>query len=381
MPSIAHLPEVIAFVATLVAWHGVRSAAKNSPLAARLRTVYALVCGVMGLRLVDFWLDFTPISIATMILASWLPLAALLLVEQICRRHAPQFVKIGILGGAIFFTVIAFTAGLYWDGAALIGLAVFQAIAAAAMAIMLINSRRSMVYAERQIADAFLLTVVLTIPLALTDFDVILTGMPMRGGGFAAIILVLATSRLARGEGSPLSLLGDMVVCLVGAAIGLAATYLIALGEPTNSALIAASSVGFLAAALAMLVERFANVRADNWGLVNALARIPEEAPLADVVRAHPLLSSARMVDSAMLASYPQTAVRALAHYRVIDRDMADERVRDPARDILHATAATHLLRLSIEPPRFLAVSGGELTGSALRDELLIAAMLMEKRV
>ena len=49
--------------------------------------------------------------------------------------------------------------------------------------------------------------------------------------------------------------------------------------------------------------------------------------------------------------------------------------MRSPA-DLLDATAATHLLRLSTSPPGFLAVSAGALAGDSIVAELDLVSRL-----
>ncbi len=379
--SLAQLPELAALLAVIIAWWGVRRAAQRSSVAARLSTVYFTIGGLMALRLLGALFPGSSFIIAGyMIFASWLPLAALLLVEELCRRHAPRFVKYVALGGAVAFTLIALSLGLVWDQATLILLAAYQAASAIAMAALIWGSRQEMSFAEQRVANTFLLAILLTIPLALTDFDAIIEHAPVRGGAFAALVLVLGTSRLVRGDGTPGRLLYDIALCLGGSGFAAGAAWLIARGNPETDALIAAAATGFLVTALAFLIERFSSIRSDDERLVRALANMPDTAGADELTRAHPLLSSGRVVDGDMLANYPQAAVTALARHRVVDRDVADIQVQDAARDILEASAATHLLRLSIDPPQFLAVSAGDLAGAALRDELVVAAMLMETR-
>jgi len=106
--------------------------------------------------------------------------------------------------------------------------------------------------------------------------------------------------------------------------------------------------------------------------------RRPEDG-VDGLLRSHPLLSSARIVDDGLLADYPADAIRALTRFRVIGGDLGNTEARDAARDLLDATAATHLLRLSADPPRFLAVSAGGLSGDSINDELTLTATLIEK--
>lgn len=248
------------------------------------------------------------------------------------------------------------------------------------MVILLFQSRGDLPLAERRTADTFLLALLLTIPLALTDFQALLPDAPVRGGAFAALILVLATSRLVRGDGSPVWLLADLAVCLGGAALAAAAVSLSALLTPDTRIVSIAAATGFLITALALLIERFSSLRLEEGSLIRALARSTADGGVEGLLRSHPLLASARIIDATTLADYPPAAVKALARSRVIGDDLNDAEARDAARDLLAASAATHLLRLSADPPRFLAISAGGLAGPALADELAVTAMLIERQ-
>ena len=378
--SLASLSTAVALAAVLVARRGVAPAADRSPVAARLRTLYTLIGMLLALRLINGWVDFTIVTAALMLTAAWLPLAALLLVEQLRRRHAPRLVKLGTLGGAVFFTAVALSVGIVWPRTAIVGLAVFQAVVTLGMAGLLLISRNDLNRLERRTSDTFLLALLLVLPLFLTDFPELFPDTPVRGGAFAALILVLATSGLIRADGSPALLLADIVTCLAGAGLAMIGAVLLAAGEPGHSMFVVTGAVGLMVACLVLLVERFAGIRSDSRRLIGAMARAPLSEGVDGLLRSHPLLSSGRLVGAEMLADYPAGVVRTLARYHVISDEMGDDDAREAARDLLDATAATHLLRLSVEPPRFLAVSAGGLAGETLSDELAVAAMLIGQR-
>jgi hypothetical protein len=378
--SLASLSTAVALVAVLVARYGIAPAADRSPVAARLRTLYTLIGMLLVLRLVNGWLDFAVVTGALMLTAAWLPLAALLLVEQLRRQHAPRFVKLGTLGGAVFFTAVALSVGIVWPRIAIMGLAAFQAIVTLGMAGLLLMSRNNLNRVERRTSDTFLLAWLLVVPLFLTDFPVLLPHTPVRGGVFAGLILVLATSGLIRGDGSPARLLADTATCLAGAGLAMIGAVLLAAEQPDLPTFVATGAVGFMVACLALLIERFAGIRSDSRRLIGAIARAPLSEGVDGLLRSHPLLSSGRLVDADMLADYPVGVVRTLARYHVISDNMGDTAACEAARDLLDATAATHLLRLSAEPPQFLAVSAGGLAGETLSDELAVAAMLIGQR-
>lgn len=361
----------IALLAVLVALRGVGPAAQASPVAVQLVTMYRLVAALLVLRLIG---SMAPgfaaglVTVATMLIAAWLPLAALRLVEELTRRHAPRFVKLWALGGAFGFSVIGLTFGIVWSAAALVSLALFQAITVAIMLVLITQRRRGLPSAERATADTFLVALAATIPLALTDFEALAPGLTLRGGVLAVLLLVLATSRLIDSGGAPRRLFADIVLCLGGG--GLAA-----LGAKGD---IAAMGLGIALTALALLVERFARRRTNDGGLVHAFAVTDASDPEA-LLASHPLLASGQIIDGNALADYPASAIAALSRYHVVNDATQDEEARDVARDLLDAHAATHLVRLASQPPRFLAVSAGSFAAARTNDELTVLARLIER--
>jgi hypothetical protein len=265
------------------------------------------------------------------------------------------------------------TLGLVWSAAALTALAAWQLAMLAAMVALLLRERGGLGAGERRTADTFALALLLTLPLAATDFSALLPDAAVRGGPFAVLILVLATSRAASGTGSPEQLLADIAVAAGagGAAVLVGLAVAPQLGGAAGGVIAAG---GGAVAALLLLVERAREARREQHGLVAALAR----APAAELATAHPLLADARLLGPAELVGYPAASVARLAAERVVSAESGDAELRDAARDLLDAHAATHVLRVSRDPPRFLAVAAGGLAGPGLDDALAVAARLIE---
>ena len=370
--AVSSLLTAIALLAVLVAVRGVAGTARTTAVGARLATVYWLVAALLACRLivdVSTGVAASFVVVATMMIAAWLPLAGLRLVEELLRRHAPRVAKLGTLGGALGFSVLALAVGFVWSTGALIALALFQAVTIAVMVTLLLRHRGDLSQAERAAADTFLIALVATIPLALTDFRALVPDLPVRGGSFAILLMVLATSRVVEGGGAPRRLLADIALCLGGG--GLVAS--------VTSGDVAATGLGFALTALALLVERFARSRGTDGGLVSALASIDDVDPQT-LLASHPMLSSGRIVEGAALADYPATAIAALTRHRSINDATADPDARDAARDLLEAHAATHLVRLGAVPPRFLAVSAGSFVSARTDAELTLLARLIEAK-
>ena len=376
MAPVGMVMSGIALVAVLVARRGIAGAAERSAVAARLRKLYSLVAALLALRLAMTIVSSAVFAVALMLLASWLPLMALRLVEELRRRHVPTPVKLLALVGGIAFSVVAVTLGFVWSRLALIGLAAFQAVMLAAMIALLARSRQELGAAERRTADTFLMALLPGIPLVATDFTALFPDLAVRGGPFAFLVLVLATSRLVSEQGSPLQLAGDLGVAAGAGGLTVVVARAALPGLEVDSGMaLAAGGAGI--AMLLLLVERFAEVRWHQPGLVAALAGAPDGDRDA-IITAHPLLASGRILADADLARYPAASLSQLVEHRVISADTRDVDDRDAARDLLDAAGATHLLRISREPPRFLAIAAGGLAGPMLDDELAIAARLIE---
>jgi hypothetical protein len=369
------LLTAIAMIAVFVAWRGVAALAARSVIAARLRTLLVLIAALLGLRVLAGFHTDRVTGTALMMTACWLPMAGLRLTEELQRRHAPGFLKYAALGGAAGLSIVALANG--WNGVTVRLLAGYQAAVTAAMAVLLWRSRNDLVLAERRTADTFLLTLLLTIPLAATDFQELVSEAPVRGGTFAVLTLLLAAARLASGHGTPRQLAAD--IAIIGGVGGL--TMLAAWAVYPQASFATAlnlAAIGVAISALLLLIERFTQLRLHEAGIIPALARVPD-GRLENIISAHPTLASGRILGASELAGYPAASLARLAQYRVISAEIADASAGDAARDLLDAVAATHLLRLSRDPPSFLAISVGGLTGPGFDGELEIAARLMEK--
>jgi hypothetical protein len=241
----------------------------------------------------------------------------------------------------------------------------------------LLRQRGTVSLAERRAADMLALAFALALPLLATDFAFAFPDLPFRGGPFAALVFVLACSRLAGTASRPLTLLGDLAVVAGAGGLTALGAQLAAAPAALASALAATASA---AAALVLLAERFADASARGEGLLLPIARAaPDEAA---ILAAHPLLASAVPVTAEALADLPGDLVTALAERPVVTaaRDPASETLTGAARELLARYGASHLLRLAPAPaPRFLAISGGALDEARLTQELTIVARLLER--
>ena len=367
----------LALAATLIARRGIAGAARRAPVAIRLRLLYTLVASLLLLRLIQEVWPAWPVTAALMMTAIWLPFATVRLAEELVRRHAPRIVKLVALGGSLLLSLLPLTLGLIWTEHAVMALAVFQAIMILCVLVLLLRNRHDVTPMERQAADLFALALLLAIPLVLSDFQFLFPNLPVRGGVFAALIMVLATSRLTTGHGRPAWLMLDLLIMLAGAGLPMLVMQRKGMSLPTATLLPVAACVSAMVA-LVLLIERFAEQK--ETGLVHALARLSPEAKRRDILAAHPLLSAGYLIETAQLDDLPGETLRNLARYLLISADAlpSDPIEAEAARDMLDRYAASHLLRLSVDPPQFLAIAASGLSGARIDDELTIAVRLLE---
>ncbi|KPF62590.1 hypothetical protein [Porphyrobacter sp. AAP60] len=376
MTAIGALLTAIGLLAALVARAGVAAAARGGGVAGHLRRLLTLIALLLGLRLAQVALPSPVIVACTMVVAAWLPLATLRLAEELVRRHAARWLKLAALAGAIGFSVLSVTFGLVWTGPAVVALALFQAVVMAAVLLHLVSQRTAVSLAERRAADMLALAFALAVPLLATDFERLFPDLPFRGGPFAALVFVLACSRLAGEASRPLRLLGDLAIAAGAGGIVALGAWLASATAPVALALTATATA---AAALALLAERFADPASRDEGLLPRIANAaPDEAA---ILAAHPLLASGIPVTAAALADLPDDLIAALAAMPVVcaGEGGMNGTLTGAAHELLGRYGASHLLRLSANPPRFLAVSGGALDTDRLTGELTIIARLLER--
>lgn len=373
----SRLPDLIvtaiALAATLIALAPLNLARRRSVVAARMFALIAGLAALLAARLLA-WSGSAVAVVPLLLVASWLPLLALLVAEQLVRRHAPRWMKLLVLAGGLGFTIVSLIAGVLWPAPVLLALAGYQTVAILCSVALIARSCGELSPAEAQLAGVFAAALLLAIPLTATDFQAILA-LPVRGGAFAALLLVLATSRFVAGTASGRSLAIDLILLMATGAILAAGAH--AIWPAANAGELAQiGAIGAATAALALLLQRRGEARLivqARPSLVAAIAALPDQPRIDELLTVHPLLASGRLVEPDMLAAYPSEAVDALAAGRVSTRASGDA-----ARDLLDAYAGTHLVRIARAPLRLLAVSGGGLAGDSLTAELDMVARVAE---
>jgi hypothetical protein len=374
----------LALAALIAAIVAMRGGEASGPVERRLRALYIAIALLLALRTWAWWAPHPLLAIPVLAVAAWVPLLALRLVEQLVRRHAPRRLKWLALGGAIGFTAAAILIGGFWPYALLAWLALFQ-IVTLGWAGMLLHNRRlgELAAAEERIADTLVLAFVVAIPLAASDFRAMLPDLPVRMGGLGVLVFLVAASRLQSSLAAPRLLLADLFALLLFAALLAGSTGLFVPGLASGD-LVRLAVLAFAGAATTLVLFRIGEARLlarMRPSLLTAFAKLPDRAGEEALLGAHPLLATGKLIEGEALGLYDQAAVAAIARRRVVTASSSmDEEAGAAARNLLDSAAATHLVRLSQYPPRFLAVAAGELAGTGtLAAELDMLSRLAER--
>lgn len=339
-------------------------------VAMRFRAVATLACALLAARLARaIWPEVSGALVVELLVAAWLPFAGLRLSEELVRRHAPKPLKLFVFGGALVFTFVALGIAPFFGTAASLALAAFQTLALVGMIVVLLRERGEVAPADRAAISTLALAFALVIPLAASDFTVVYASLPVRGGVFAVLLLVLTTSLLAAGRATVTALLTDIGVMTAAA--------LLTVAIAGNQSGIAVSGAVAGIAAVALLLERRRFSQSEQASLVTALSTLPDDADRATVRASHPLLANAPLIDDAALTMLPPLAISALARLRVANGTSGDADADGAARELLDALGATHLLLWSGDPPQFLAIAAGPLADAGRQAELDMAARLL----
>jgi hypothetical protein len=354
----------------------------RGPAHGPFRFAIAVLLTVLVTRL-GFWITgWTLLDLVTFLAAALLPLAALLIVEALLRRHAPLPLKAGAVAGALALWAAALLPSVPRD-LAVAALAAFQVSGFAALGLMVLRrDRASLSEAENAMVDRLALSFLLILPLALTDFRLGPLDAPVRMSGIAILFLCwLAVGLRQHGAGRPREIL--VALAALGAAMlaaGLAVAAIAGLDARTTVQVVAVFAAVIL---LAQVHLGLRQVRRDagSSGLLHYLATAPAGDPEVFLEGLRRVGPTAR----AALLSGPALGDFDARFAALFDADpllSAASRRGEPAAaeqaDWFFARFdATHAIRVGRAPLKLLAVNLPAMAQTPeLEDELRLVARL-----
>ncbi|MGE0742731.1 MAG: hypothetical protein AB7O98_15435 [Hyphomonadaceae bacterium] len=336
-----------------------------SPVDIRMASLFAALMVLVGVRAARWGFDVEALRRIEEALAASIPLFALVLAEGLMRRHAPGWLKRGVVLAALAFML----AGLLRPTAAapmfawLLGGWVAVSLAGVA-ALLALRDRASLSRGENSAISAMSVGLLLALPLVASDFLAAAGVSPIRAGGLGLLVFIFAVARVTAYGGGGLGVLRELFWTVAAAGLGLL-VFLFVFGWPRSMDLLL-WFVLILALVLVFRIVQYlreqsqARSRASFW---RAFAEAPTDTidAFLDRMLAAPELEQAHVVEGAKLAGYDTAALaRVFAAAPVLSAEDA-RGVRDGALEqmgvLFDEHEATHAILIGETPLRLLFVN------------------------
>lgn len=355
----------------------------QGPAHGPFRFVIAMLLTLLVTRL-GFWLTGWPLlDLATFFAAALLPLATLLIVEALLRRHAPLPLKVGAVVGACVLSATALLPFVPRD-LTVAALAAFQLLGFGALGLLVLRrDRASLSAAENAMVDRLALSFLLILPLALTDFRLGPLDAPVRMSGIAILFLCwLAIGLRQHGAGRPREILVALAALAAAMlAAGVAVAQIAGLDARTTVQVVAVfAAVIFLAqvhlglrqvrrdAGPSRLLHYLATAPGDPDAFLEGLRRVGPTAHAA--LLSGPALSD---FDARFAALFDADPLLSKAAPR------GDAAATEQADWFFARFDATHAIRVGRAPLKILAVNLPAMAQTPeLEDELRLVARLTD---
>ena len=353
-------------------------------LRSRLGFLFGGLCLFYAARAASVALNSEALDLLQRVVACVMPLAALLLVEGVLRRHAPRALKALVTLGALSVAIALFTK----DGRAAMtawGLATFVILSlVSATALLIFRDRTSLSRQENAGLDALAVPGALLAIVAITDFREIVP-LGLSGLGATMVAFVIGANPRSRREAQ--RVLAELLLMGIVAAVS-AVAFAGALGLSTP-----AEEFRIGAVLLALLLATAAVLRASQAGAglaAQSFARALTDADTASLdgflnsLADQPLLAGLRLAEGAQLAEYDEASLSTALAMRPVwtravlrDAETAPARAREELGDLMTRTEATHAVMISRSPLRIalLILPGGSQSDDAETDLALFGKL------
>ncbi|WP_439615628.1 hypothetical protein [Shinella sp.] len=355
--------SLAAFGGLAVLIGAIRSFDAGSPLTRRFLFGLRVLAALMVSRVLAWWTGLFIFEAATIISAGLVPLATVLLAEGLLRRHAPKVTKWIAAGGAAAFAVLAFLPAAV-DPWRLVLLFLYQLLTFALAGHMAVTrDRTSLSKAENQAVDRIALSLLLILPLLVTDFRSAYVDLPVRLGGVAILFLCWLLISLGQRAVSHRDTVVSFAVLLAAALLGA-----LAIGLENGldaAALVRTASVVTSAALLGVIWKDSISLRTEQrrQSLIRHLAedRIDDTLGFLKELQNHPLVEGALLLGEKELTDLDLAGIKALfAAQPLLRATEAGGLAQSDAEQLawlLEKYEATHLMLVSARPFRLIALN------------------------
>lgn len=344
-----------ALAGTLAAIAVIRARSTPDGLSSRFIAALALVAAIMAMRLLSWNLHHGFFETLTRLFAAWIPLAALVVLEGLQRRHAPQLLKYAALIGGIVFSIFAFISGGL--GFPLYFLLAFQLAGFGAIYLLaLFGNNDGLTAQESRVLARIRFALPILVVFLASDYGVFEQFVPIRASGIAILFFCwMAIGPTSATTGRQEAGLAFLVTAILAVILGAAAT---SMSQMDWGFLIQVAAMalctGILALVLNEAVRAFAESRRDDVLKALVAADTTDIRHFITSVAEGSPLQGSRVLDDDELADFDATALRAaFADKPVIGRRdlprFADD-TRQQLDSLFTTYDATHLLALSTDP-------------------------------
>ena len=344
-----------ALAGTLAAIAVIRARSTPDGLSSRFIAALGLVAAIMAMRLLSWNLQEGVFETLTRLFAAWIPLSALVVLEGLQRRHAPQPLKYAALIGGVVFSIFAFFSGSL--GFPLYFLLAFQLLGFAAIYLLaLFGNNDGLTAQENRVLGRIRFALPVLVVFLASDYGVFEQFVPIRASGIAILFFCwMAIGPASATTGRQEAGLAFLVTAILAVILGAAATSMSQMdwGFLVQVAAMALCT-GILALVLNEAVRAFAEGRRDD--VLKALVAADTSdvrAFIASVAEGSPLQGS-RVLNDDELAEFDSTALRAAFATRPVigRRDLPGfpDDTRQQLDSLFTTYDATHLLALSTDP-------------------------------
>jgi len=341
------------------------------------RCVLFLLGVLFGLLAVRgfFWITGSKVFGAlTYFFASVLPLAVVLYIEALLRRHMPLLVKILVLAGTVVFVAFALSERLHADP---FWMRVFSGYVLALMVVLLtmlfLRDRSDLTEVENRAADAVGVAVAMIVPFVMTDLLTDL-GLPMVRVGSVGILMFAFATVVAAEPRATVGAVVNTHLRVIGLSIALGAIEAWVIGD-VRTATVARTGAFF--ACFLLLTMIYLRVHTHRQlsrgpGLVRSIATADTRTTegFLHVLEQLPIVADYRLVRAADLRGYdhkdafvglfPADGARVVTRRQLRRRSGAPQvehsYVADQLADLLEREQMTHAVLLRERPLSLLLV-------------------------
>lgn len=357
----------LAAIAGLLVLFGVlRRSGPADTLTGRFQLGLAVLIVLLAGRFL-WWTTESPVFVPVMFVSAGLiPLATIVLTEGLLRRHAPPFVKYGLLIATVVFVVIAFLPDALVEPVRSYALLGFQfAGFLAAGWMVLVRDRTSLSPRENWLTDRIALSLLLILPFLVTDFRFDGSQMPVRLAGIAILFvcwLAVGMGRSSLGHRDTIKAFAVLAASsmVAGAGIGMIAD----LGFTfTVQATALVLSAALVAAIFIDAMNLGAEERRDSLLTHIAHGKETDAAAFLRGLREHMLVEGALMLGAKDLSEFDAGELRAIFAADPV-RSIAEARRQasppseyEQLQALLERYDVTHIMLVAREPLTLVALN------------------------